>query len=866
MTSIRINLIALLVIHILPFVITQILIMGYAFPAQKNGKRVKWICTGINILLNGLVVYGCTQYVDVREILELTCSYQDIARLATSNVVALVAAVLLGMLIRSYVCRYYKDEEPVRISSRLLLLLFIAAAPIVFGYFQSSTGAANLEIVEVCRRTTITDPEAMQTGDKVSYVTVTNNGGLTYELNRMYLSDDEEDLKKEQFPKRSYVRPGSTYKFTLDEDALDIDKIGGSIVYLVDPYGNAVDSVTVPALDQEESYRKTADGWQIVSLAAETVTVEAPTFSHESGFYDSDFRLELTGAPGTTVYYTTDSTNPTALSVEYANPIHVINRSGQPNAYRSIRNVQTDYENQSFNGETPVDKCFVVRAIAVDANGNTSDIVTKSYFVGLDQYKNRNVVSLVCDPYGLFSADYGIYVTGEEYDAWYAEALVQSGGGAVDTRNDPTMNFEQTGIDWERESNFEVFENAKPVLNQAVGIRIQGGSTRFYPDKRFSIIARKIYSASSYFDVDLINAYSQHALFTRQGDMHAISQLIGKGRDVVTIDFMEVDVFLDGEFWYTTYLYEKFDEKNFAQKYGLTDDNIVKAKYAGSLEVVDGLEDGKNPFSNVTDYIKGNDLTEDENYQTYSEMLDIQSYIDWSCINAFMQNMDYSEEANNLFWHTVIPENDREGDTRWRLGLYDMDLGWENLTTQYGNFPYYEANPFTMIATWEKGPLNEWPIFTALKANKDFCRQYVLTFMDLINTNFSVENTTAILDKLNITSATTRAFFANRANYVVPLVAEEFELTGTRAPVTISANVSGAPITLNTITPELQASDSGYSWTGSYFTDYPVTVTTDAENFSYWIVTANGRNSGYYSRTIEVPVTEGGVQIRAVFQ
>jgi len=43
-----------------------------------------------------------------------------------------------------------------------------------------------------------------------------------------------------------------------------------------------------------------------------------------------------------------------------------------------------------------------VRAVAYDKNGNCSKIVTKSYFVGLDKYKNTNVVSLVTDPANLF--------------------------------------------------------------------------------------------------------------------------------------------------------------------------------------------------------------------------------------------------------------------------------------------------------------------------------------------------------------------------------------------------------------------------------------------------------------------------------
>lgn len=228
--------------------------------------------------------------------------------------------------------------------------------------------------------------------------------------------------------------------------------------------------------------------------------------------------------------------------------------------------------------------------------------------------------------------------------------------------------------------------------------------------------------------------------------------------------------------------------------------------------------------------------------------------------------MDYNEKANNLYWHTIIAENDLEGDSRWRLGLYDLDLNWAALREEFHDIPYYAVNPFTMEGSWQPGPVTQWPIYSSLRRNDLFCKQFVLTFMDLINTNFSVANTTAIMDKLGIENEAYREFFEKRPAYIVPYVAEEFGLTGARGAVTLSSNISGTPLTLNTISPALHASDSGFSWTGSYFTDYPVTVTANAPGFSHWEVTANGSVQTFTDTTIEVPVTTGGVQIHAAFK
>ena len=68
------------------------------------------------------------------------------------------------------------------------------------------------------------------------------------------------------------------------------------------------------------------------------------------------------------------------------------------------------------------------------------------------------------------------------------------------------------------------------------------------------------------------------------------------------------------------------------------------------------------------------------------------------------------------------------------------------------------------------------------------------------------------------------AYFANRPAYINDSLAETFSLTGTLVPVTLSVNdASMGEILLNTITPDL----SSGSWSGNYYTDYPVTVTAE---------------------------------------
>ena len=90
---------------------------------------------------------------------------------------------------------------------------------------------------------------------------------------------------------------------------------------------------------------------------------------------------------------------------------------------------------------------------------------------------------------------------------------------------------------------------------------------------------------------------------------------------------------------------------------------------------------------------------------------------------------------------------------------------------------------------------------------------------------------------------------------------EKFDLTGTLENVTLKVNdTAGGTIVLNTATPDL----SQGSWTGQYYTDYPVTVTaipTDGYQFVGWSGSVTSKET-----TIEADVLAGGIVLEAVFE
>ena len=102
-------------------------------------------------------------------------------------------------------------------------------------------------------------------------------------------------------------------------------------------------------------------------------------------------------------------------------------------------------------------------------------------------------------------------------------------------------------------------------------------------------------------------------------------------------------------------------------------------------------------------------------------------------------------------------------------------------------------------------------------------------------------------------------FFRKRPAYAVQHLAEEFDLTGSPETVTVTtAHPEMGSVTVNTSRIDLSTG----SWSGQYFTDYPITVTA-AANDGYEFVGWKG-DTGGAGETVTVSV-DGGITLEAVF-
>jgi len=727
----------------------------------------------------------------------------------------------------------------------------------------------NVVINEVCAANDSILPD--EGGDCFDWIELYNPTDRTINLLGFGLSDKKTDLFKYTFRDIEIKPKGYLIVYAVGDEVIesfDSNKIyvnfkltsKGESIYLTLPTGKIIDKVTYPELKGNESYSRFEVNNEVIYKITrgtpmednkEFVAVKPPAFSANSGFYSNSFMLYIESEPGTEIYYTLDSTEPNKNSTKYEGPILIKNSTFNENVYR-IKKDTTIYK-EKFPNEL-VDKATIIRAIAYDKDGNSSEIVTKSYFVGLDKYKNKNVISLVTDPDNLFDDEKGIYVKGTAYKQW------EIGGNVGEA---PVLNWNKRGFLWERPADFIYFEKGNIVLEQKIGIRIRGAGTRDISIKSFNIFARKFYNGQNRLLIPLFEEISPPKSFILRACDYkeGFLQSLVSDRNISTQLFKPCILFIDGEYWGEYHILEKYTTRYVEEHYGVNKDNISMIK-AGNLET--GKESSLIDYRELLSFLNNYDMSINENYNKVCNYIDIQSLIDYYCTQIYLNNIDFSYKKNVQIWRAESKSNNPYEDGKWRWMLYDLDFCIDKKVNDIRYF--YDFNIFTEDFPYING-IYEDPFIINLMRNRDFCKQFVNTFMDLANFNF---NKGVVIEKLyKVTDKPDDSiieFFENRFDYITKYMADFFKLKGNLTNVTINiTNPNQGTIKLNTLPGNITNSQ----WTGKYFTDYEITVTAIAKEgykFAGWKIEGAEIVGDKNSTTISVKLIDNqDCNIEALF-
>lgn len=571
------------------------------------------------------------------------------------------------------------------------------------------------------------------------------------------------------------------------------------------------------------------------------LSTPVPNPSRPSGYYDSPFTLELDAPKSGTIYYTTNGSTPTTESLVYHGGIPITDHSDEPNIYNSIKNIVPDW-NIYTPSPQPVPKGTVIRALYVSPLGQESDILTQTYFIGMDPPENGLTLSLVFQYDDLFGED-GIYITGSEFDEW----LLAGGEGEAPVAN----YFKETAVC----AIADLFGENGNILNQPVGLMIQGNSSRKKPKKRFVLSASQEYSGKNVFDAPIFEGVTTHSVMLKDVPMDAMAAQLVSDRDVSVQHSIPVRLYLNGEYWQDTYMLERYDQQYFRQYYNVSD--RLRVKDAGldeeSLELA-----GSDIYGEYMFWAQTTDFHVPEEWASFCKETDVQSYVDYIAINYFLCNYDFSQWHNYMLWRSNSAGSSPFADQRWRWCIYDVDA-IDNIEIAHPEMPPAEVDIFTCIFRQTDIVLNQNTLFLALKQNSEARQQFVTSFLDIGNNNFAPERVEPILHQFGLDLGWKDGYFRNRFSYAAQYLAREFDLSGTLETIYVtSEHPEFGDVRVGTSVIDL----SKGSWSGQYFTDYPITLTAlpkDGYTFVGW------RGSSIDSSdTITVPITRG-LQLEAVF-
>ncbi len=622
-------------------------------------------------------------------------------------------------------------------------------------------------------------------GREPDWVELYNAGKTSVDISGYGLADGKKDLFKYVFPEGTVIPAGGYLMICCDDGLVSTDakehhapfKLSstGETLYLTHPGHGTLDVVKVPAAVTDVTYGRYKNGEAAFETLTPTPgasnstaqkveveavvppeTVAAPEFSKESGFYASEFQLTISGASGSTILYTLDGTDPRTSDTAktYQSAITVKDNTNDLNVLSAITDIVL---NGASAPSQPVDKGMVFRAVCKDANGEYSDVVTKSYFVGKTAayYQDMRVVSIVTDPDNMFSSETGIYMVGDAYYEWKNSPEFDPTMREWDT-NLPT-NYNQSGIEWERPADVQIFENGELAYETGVGIRIAGNATRSNAQKSIRLYARSEYGDSNlkytFFEglTDIfgnpITEYDKITLRNGGNDVDGVKfrddlvQAMAKNLD---LSFQASDcciVFIDGEFWGLYSMKERLEDNYIESHYGIDKTNVTTIKNAE----IEGSEAVGQEYKDFYEWAMSVDMSDDKNYQKVCDTIDMQSFMDYITLETYICNADWCS-ANGInnwqMWRTNEAVDGNEyGDCKWRYMVFDTEYSSMLYNSMNTNYNYDALSSMNTEQKWS----NIGALFYKLLENETFKTEFAENYRNIVETEFDYQKVVAPL-------------------------------------------------------------------------------------------------------------------------
>ncbi len=462
-------------------------------------------------------------------------------------------------------------------------------------------------------------------------------------------------------------------------------------------------------------------------------------FSLDAGVHPTATKLHLTAPQGYTIYYTTDGTDPSSAS----------NKSRK--AYTGVialsdtTSVPRGPMNQAWRPSSAANQigAHVIKAYATNGRDSTA-VFTNTYFI---------TDSLAA--YGVTVMSISIPKDEMLGSGFYENYL--SGGSITATRP------RGVGI-------LEVFDaSGCRVGNSRVEMAVSGNGSSGFGMKSLRIYYKGINNQdaglSSDLNYDLFAGYAKDAdgeaitsfsrlLLRNSGNdcgtsyiRDAYMQRVCGGLSIDTMASASTLVFVNGEFWGVYNARERYSPEYVESHYGVQKENVtvIESDYSqvhtntnAPFVVSSGVEGDADPFNEMVDFMRQNNLSDQAAYDHVASLMDIDSFIDMWVTRIFFVARDWPE--NNIkVWRNKNPDDPSGVDTKWHFTLLDMDMGFSfyDFTTERENF-FWALDSGSVTGT----------IMRALMQNEGFKNQFILRYYEVVTEHLTKAYMSAELEAM----------------------------------------------------------------------------------------------------------------------
>lgn len=681
-------------------------------------------------------------------------------------------------------------------------------------------------------------------GEYNDWVELYNAGSSSVTLTGYHMSDKASNPTKYTFPSGTTIAPGGFLRVICSGRDLvssgwyhtnfKLTQCAPEQIVFADAAGTILDSLTMRRNQTDHSWGRTVDGgaqWSVFMTPTLGSTNSAqtayqpyatkPVFSVQAGFYPGSQNLTITTPdPNITIHYTTNGYEPATSDPVYSGPISITST------------------------EVVRARCF-----SSTATVPASFIESNTYFI--NDAHGVAVLSIYGD--GVMTLMNGSWsaepTTGLEYFDKSGTFRTEVTGTTNKHGND-SWAYDQRGIDF--------------VSHDQMGYN-DGLHWKLFHRKNRQNFQRIIIKAAANDNYPAENGGAH----IRDAYVHDLSQNAHLNLDERSYE--PCVLYVNGQYWGVYEIREKVDDADFTDHYYGQDENHLQyLKTWGGTWSEYGGPQAQTDWNNFVTFVTSNNMATASNWAYVDSVYNWKSLCDYIILNSICVTSDWLN-WNTAWWRGMDSTGDKK---KWRYTLWDNDATFGHYIN-YTGIPDTSPNadPCNPESLPNPGGQGHIPVVNALMANPTFKQYYITRYADLMNTSFSCDSMTVLLDTLiahiapempaqcakwggsvsgwqaNVTAM--RSYIQTRCTALVQGMIDCYSLTG---PYNITIDVT--PAGAGTVTCNSLNLDQ-FPWSGVYYgginTILTTTPTSSQYTFDHWeIVDTPSPNATSDSITVDL--------------